>query len=67
MTRASVARRAGRRDRVTGQAMVEYLVVAAGLVAALFFVEIDGRNGAQLLAELIRQFFRNLTYFLSLP
>lgn len=50
-----------------GQAAIEYLVVAAGLVAALFVVEFGGRTGAQFLADAIRLFFQNLTYYLSLP
>ncbi len=50
-----------------GQAAIEYLVVAAGLVLALFVVEVNGRTGAQFLAEAVRLFFQNLTYFLSLP
>jgi len=50
-----------------GQAAIEYLVVAAGLVLALFVVEVNGRTGAQYLAEAVRVFFQNLTYYLSLP
>ncbi|HEV6964181.1 hypothetical protein [Roseateles sp.] len=50
-----------------GQAAVEYLVVAAGLILALFVVEFGGRTGAQYLAEAVRLFFQNLTYYLSLP
>lgn len=50
-----------------GQAAIEYLVVAAGLVMALFVVEFAGRTGAQHLSHAIRLFFQNLTYFLSLP
>ncbi len=42
-------------------------VVAAGLVLALFVVEVNGRTGAQYLAEAVRVFFQNLTYYLSLP
>lgn len=53
--------------RQRGQAAIEYLVVAAGLVMALFVIEFGGRTGAQYLAEAIRLFFQNLTYFLSLP
>lgn len=47
--------------------MVEYLVVTSALVAALFVVDFGGRTGAQHLADLVRLFYRNLTYFLSLP
>ena len=50
-----------------GQAAIEYLVVAAGLVLALFVVEFVGRTGAQHLADAVRLFFQNLTYYLSLP
>ncbi|MEO6279432.1 hypothetical protein [Roseateles sp.] len=53
--------------RQRGQAAIEYLVVAAGLVMALFVVEFGGRTGAQHLADAVRLFFQNLTYFLSLP
>jgi hypothetical protein len=50
-----------------GQAAIEYLVVAAGMVLALFVVEVNGRTGAQYLADGVRVFFQNLTYYLSLP
>lgn len=50
-----------------GQAAIEYLVVATGLVLALFVVEFGGRTAAQYLAEAVRVFFQNLTYYLSLP
>lgn len=50
-----------------GQAMVEYAIVAAVLVGALFVAEFNGRTGAQHLTDMIRGFFRNLTHFLSLP
>ena len=53
--------------RQRGQAAIEYLVVAAGLILALFVVEFGGRTCAQYPAEAIRLFFQNLTYFLSLP
>jgi hypothetical protein len=56
-----------RRSPQFGQASVEYLIVAAGLVGALFVADFGGRTGAQHLADMIRLFFRNLTYFLSLP
>jgi Flp pilus assembly pilin Flp len=54
-------------QKQSGQAMVEYVLIAAALTAALFVVEFGGRTGAQHLADMIRAFFRNLTYFLSLP
>lgn len=47
--------------------MVEYLVVVTALVAALFIVDFNGRTGAQHLADMVRLFYRNLSYFLSLP
>jgi hypothetical protein len=50
-----------------GQATLEYALVAAGLVAALFVVEWKGQTAAQYLAQAVRVFFDNLTYFLSLP
>jgi hypothetical protein len=56
-----------RRSRKQGQASVEYLIVAAALVGAMFVADFGGRTGAQHLADMIRLFFRNLTYFLSLP
>jgi hypothetical protein len=59
----SLARRAATR----GQAMVEYIVIASVLAAAMFSFEFGGKTAAQYLAEMIRAFFRNLTYFLSLP
>ncbi len=63
----SVARRMHARLQ-RGQAMVEYTVIGAALMVALFVVDYPGgRTGAQYLADLIRLFFRNLTYFLSLP
>ena len=56
-----------RARRQHGQAMVEYAVVAAAMVVALFVVDFDGRTGAQFLADSIRAFFRGLTHFISLP
>lgn len=47
--------------------MVEYAVIGMVLAAALFFFEFNGRTGAQYLTDMIRGFFRNLTYFISLP
>ncbi len=60
-------RRPAARLRQRGQGAVEYLVVAGGLVAALFFVGADGRSMARFLADMVRLFYRNLTYFISLP
>ncbi len=53
--------------RSRGQATVEYLVVSAGIVAALFFIDVGGKSLAATLADGVRDFFRNLTYFISLP
>ena len=56
-----------RRAAMRGQAMVEYIVIASVLAAAMFSFEFGGKTAAQYLTEMIRAFFRNLTYFLSLP
>lgn len=58
-----------RRRTQRGQSMIEYLVVAAAMVSAMFVVDVttDGKTAAQLLADSIRIFFRGLTYFISLP
>ncbi|MBQ0960306.1 hypothetical protein KAK06_15230 [Ideonella sp. 4Y11] len=66
MTKTIEHRRPGPRSEA-GQSMVEYLVVVSALVAALFVIDVDGRTGAQHLADMVRLFYRNLTYFLSLP
>lgn len=50
-----------------GQALVEYVVVASVLATALFTFEFGGKTGAQYLADMIRAFFRSLSYFISLP
>jgi hypothetical protein len=52
-----------------GQTVVEYVVVAAAMVSALFVIDVttDGKTAAQFLADSIRAFFRGLTYFISLP
>jgi hypothetical protein len=47
--------------------MVEYIVIASVLAAAMFSFEFGAKTAAQYLAEMIRAFFRNLTYFISLP
>lgn len=47
--------------------MFEYALVAAALTGALFVADFGGRTGAQLLADAIKAFYRNLTYFISLP
>lgn len=53
--------------RQRGQATVEYLVVSAVIVAAMFFVDVGGKSLAVTLADGVRDFFRNLTFFISLP
>ena len=53
--------------RQRGQALVEYSIAAAVLAGALFVVEFQGRTAAAYLADAVRAFFRNLTYFISLP
>lgn len=56
-----------RRAAQRGQALVEYIVVASVLATALFTFEFGGKTGAQYLADMIRAFFRSLSYFISLP
>ena len=56
-----------RRARQRGQALIEYSIAAAVLITALFVVEFQGRTAAAYLADAVRAFFRNLTYFISLP
>lgn len=53
--------------RQRGQATLEYAIAASALVMALFVVEFSGKTAAQYLAEAVRVFFKNLSYFLSLP
>lgn len=55
------------RRRASGQAMVEYLVVGTLLAAAMFYAEFDGKTAAQYLVDMIKAFFQNLTYYISLP
>lgn len=50
-----------------GQALIEYAVVGAALIGAMFVLEFDGRTAAQFLADAVRAFFQNMTYYLSLP
>ncbi|HEX5684667.1 MAG TPA: hypothetical protein VFY73_11610 [Ideonella sp.] len=50
-----------------GQAMLEYALIGGVLASALFLMDFGGRTGAQYLTDMIRAFFRNLTYYLSLP
>lgn len=64
---ARPARRLAARAALRGQALVEYVVVASVLATALFTFEFGGKTGAQYLADMIRAFFRSLSYFISLP
>lgn len=51
-----------------GQAMLEYLIIAGILAAAMFVVDVsNGKTVAQLLADGVRAFYRSLSYFISLP
>lgn len=66
--RTTPLRRKLGRARQRGQAMLEYAVIGGALAIAMFLVDYGGgRTGAQYLADMIRAFFRNLTYYLSLP
>ena len=56
-----------RHARPRGQAMTEFLVIAAAMVIVFFVVEVNGRTLSQYCADVIRLFYRNLTYFISLP
>jgi Flp pilus assembly protein TadG len=53
-----------------GQSMIEYTLVCVVLTLALF-APIPGsqppQSAAQMLADALRQFYRALSYFLSLP
>lgn len=64
---AFACRRRGLYASQRGQAMLEYALIGAVLASALFVLEFDGKTGAQYLTEMIRAFFRNLTYYISLP
>ena len=63
-TNASTGPRHGQR----GQSMVEYAVICSVLAAALF-VPLPGQQEAAgaFLAGKIRDFYNDLTYFISLP
>lgn len=51
-----------------GQAMVEYAIAAAVLVGALFVADLPGgKTGAQYLADMVKAFYRGLSFFFSLP
>jgi len=51
------------RCRQRGQAMTEYVIIAAALVTLLFVATPVGR----LLTDAIRGFYSYLTFFISLP
>ena len=50
-----------------GSAMVEYMVVATALVAALFFEYEDGRSVVQLLTSSLVNYVQSLSFVISLP
>lgn len=54
-------------SRQRGQATLEYAIAASAMVMGLFVVEFSGKTAAQYLAEAVRVFFKNLSYFISLP
>lgn len=52
----------------SGQSSVEFLVVCAALVFAMFTpIPSTGMNAAQTLAAMIREYFQAFSYFISLP
>jgi hypothetical protein len=51
----------------SGQALIEYAIVGVALTLALFVADFGGRTGAQHLADMVRAFFLNLSFFFSLP
>lgn len=68
MDRSTPLRHPLARARQRGQAMLEYALIGGALATAMFLVDYGGgRTGAQYLADMVRAFFRNLTYYLSLP
>jgi len=52
-----------RRLRKRGSAMLEYSIIVLALTVALFVATPAG----QLLADAIRKFYANLTFYISLP
>jgi hypothetical protein len=50
----------------TGQAMVEFLLVSAALVIALFFPYLHGRSVASLLIHASMECFRARSYLISI-
>jgi hypothetical protein len=49
-----------------GQAMVEFLLIAAALVVALFLPYLDGRSVVSLLLHALMEFFRAGSYLISI-
>jgi hypothetical protein len=49
-----------------GQAMVEYLVVIVALVLALFLPYVEGQSVTVLLARALLDYFRGLSFVLSI-
>jgi hypothetical protein len=56
----------GQCDRTTGQAMVEFLVISATVVFALFFPYLQGRCVATLLLHALLESFRAGSYLVSI-
>jgi Flp pilus assembly protein TadG len=50
-----------------GSAMVEYMVVATALVAALFLEFEDGRSVVQMLTTSLVNYVQSLSFVVSLP
>ena len=50
-----------------GFAMVEYMVVATAIVAALFFEYENGRSVVQLLTSALVNYIQSLSFVISLP
>lgn len=63
---AKLHRHAARRHQ-RGQSMLEYALIGSVLVSALFVADYNGQTIAEFLAAEIRLFFRNMTFFVSLP
>jgi hypothetical protein len=61
---SSTSHRPTRSLRQSGQSSVEYAAVCAVLAGLLFAV---GSPAGQLLTQAMRDFYRTLTFYLSLP
>jgi hypothetical protein len=53
-------------SRCTGQVLAEYLLVVAALVLALFLPYVDGDSVAVLLARSLLEFFRGMSFVMSI-